>query len=53
MNHPNKALANKTPISLLRSRFGVEMVLDELGRMEYGCSPDVAIEINLRDFSTT
>jgi putative toxin-antitoxin system antitoxin component (TIGR02293 family) len=36
MNHPNKALANKTPMSLLRSRFGVEMVLDELGRMEYG-----------------
>lgn len=36
MNHPNKALANKTPMSLLRSRFGVEMVLDELGRIEYG-----------------
>jgi putative toxin-antitoxin system antitoxin component (TIGR02293 family) len=36
MNHPNKALANKTPISLLSSRFGLEMVLDELGRMEYG-----------------
>ncbi|HIE28953.1 TPA: DUF2384 domain-containing protein [Candidatus Poribacteria bacterium] len=36
MNHPNKALANKTPLSLLSSRFGVEMVLDELGRMEYG-----------------
>jgi len=36
MNHPNKALANKTPLSLLSSRFGVEMILDELGRMEYG-----------------
>ena len=36
MNHPNKALANKTPMSLLSSRFGVEMVLDELGRMEHG-----------------
>lgn len=36
MNHPNKALANKTPLSILSSRFGVEMVLDELGRMEYG-----------------
>jgi len=36
LNHPNKALANKTPMSLLSSRFGVEMVLDELGRIEYG-----------------
>ncbi len=36
MNHPNKALDNKTPMSILSSRFGVEMVLDELGRIEYG-----------------
>lgn len=36
MSHPNKALANKTPLSLLRSRFGLDLVLDELGRMEYG-----------------
>lgn len=36
MDHPNKALANKTPMSLLSSRFGTEMVLDELGRIEYG-----------------
>lgn len=36
MNYPNKALANKTPMSLLSSRFGTEMVLDELGRIEYG-----------------
>jgi len=36
MNHPNKALANKTPTSLLSSRFGIKMVLDELGRMEHG-----------------
>ena len=36
MNHPNKALANRTPLSLLSSRFGAEMVLDELGRLEYG-----------------
>ncbi len=36
LNHPSKAMANKTPMSLLNSRFGVEMVLDELGRMEYG-----------------
>ena len=38
MSHPNKALANKTPLSLLSSRFGADMVLDELGRMEYGVS---------------
>jgi putative toxin-antitoxin system antitoxin component (TIGR02293 family) len=30
MNHPNKALADRTPMSLLRSRFGIDMVLDEL-----------------------
>jgi putative toxin-antitoxin system antitoxin component (TIGR02293 family) len=36
MNHPNRALANKTPLSLLSSRFGAEMVLDELGRIEHG-----------------
>jgi putative toxin-antitoxin system antitoxin component (TIGR02293 family) len=36
MNHPNKALADKTPASLLNSRFGIEMVMDELGRIEYG-----------------
>ena len=36
MNYPNKALANKTPMSLLNSRSGTEMVLDELGRIEYG-----------------
>jgi putative toxin-antitoxin system antitoxin component (TIGR02293 family) len=36
MNHPNKTLDNKTPASLLSSRFGIEMVLDELGRLEHG-----------------
>ena len=36
MNHPNSALANRTPLSLLSSRFGTEMVLDELGRIEHG-----------------
>jgi putative toxin-antitoxin system antitoxin component (TIGR02293 family) len=36
LHHPNTALANHTPLSLLSSRFGVEMVLDELGRMEHG-----------------
>ena len=36
LHHPNTALANHTPLSLLNSRFGVEMVLDELGRLEHG-----------------
>ncbi len=36
MRQPNKALGNKTPLDLLGSRFGTEMILDELGRMEYG-----------------
>ena len=36
MNHPNKSLANKTPMGLLSSRFGTDMVLDELGRIEHG-----------------
>lgn len=36
INHPNKALSNKTPISLLMSKFGSDMVLDELGRIEHG-----------------
>ena len=36
MNHPNKALGDRVPNSLLSSRFGLEMVLDELGRIEHG-----------------
>lgn len=36
MNHPNKALGDRIPNSLLSSRFGLEMVLDELGRIEHG-----------------
>jgi putative toxin-antitoxin system antitoxin component (TIGR02293 family) len=36
MHQPNKALADKTPMSLLRSRFGTEMISDELGRIEHG-----------------
>jgi putative toxin-antitoxin system antitoxin component (TIGR02293 family) len=36
LHHPHTALANHTPLSLLSSRFGVEMVLDELGRLEHG-----------------
>ncbi|MDA0748464.1 MAG: DUF2384 domain-containing protein [bacterium] len=36
LNQPSIALANETPIGLLQSRFGAQMVLDELGRMEHG-----------------
>jgi putative toxin-antitoxin system antitoxin component (TIGR02293 family) len=36
LKQPNRALGNNTPMSMLGSRFGAEMVLDELGRMEYG-----------------
>jgi putative toxin-antitoxin system antitoxin component (TIGR02293 family) len=36
MNHPNKALDNKSPMSLLNSKFGADMVLDELGGIEHG-----------------
>jgi putative toxin-antitoxin system antitoxin component (TIGR02293 family) len=36
MKQPNVALGNKAPLSLLGSRFGTEMVLDELGRIEHG-----------------
>ena len=36
LEHPNKALDNRTPMSLMNSRFGLELVLDEFGRMEHG-----------------
>lgn len=36
LHHPHTALANHTPMSLLHSRFGAEMILDELGRLEHG-----------------
>jgi len=36
MNTPSTALGDRTPASLLSSRFGTEMVLDELGRVEHG-----------------
>lgn len=36
LHHPNAALGHHTPLSLLRTRFGVEMVLDALGRLEHG-----------------
>lgn len=36
LHSPNPALAHNTPGSLLASRFGTELVLDELGRIEHG-----------------
>jgi putative toxin-antitoxin system antitoxin component (TIGR02293 family) len=36
MKSSSPALGNRTPASLLRSRFGTEVVLDELGRIEHG-----------------
>jgi len=36
MMQPNTALSYKVPLKLLASRFGIEMVLDEIGRIEYG-----------------
>jgi putative toxin-antitoxin system antitoxin component (TIGR02293 family) len=33
---PNTALGSRTPKSLLDSRFGTDMILDELGRIEHG-----------------
>jgi len=35
-SHPSRALAQQRPMSLLRSRFGAEMLLKELGRIEHG-----------------
>jgi putative toxin-antitoxin system antitoxin component (TIGR02293 family) len=35
-NQPSTALSNKRPLELLGSRFGTDLVLDELGRMEHG-----------------
>jgi putative toxin-antitoxin system antitoxin component (TIGR02293 family) len=36
LHHANTALGHQTPVSLLSSRFGAEIVLDELGRLEHG-----------------
>ena len=36
MNQPNPALANESPMNLISSSFGIDMVVDELGRMEHG-----------------
>ncbi len=33
---PHKAFSNKTPFALLNSGFGAELVLEELGRIEFG-----------------
>lgn len=36
MNGESTALGNKTPVALLSSRYGSQMILDELGRIEHG-----------------
>ncbi len=36
VSRPSTALGGRTPLELLSSRFGAEMVLDELGRIEHG-----------------
>ncbi|MCD6534141.1 MAG: DUF2384 domain-containing protein [Deltaproteobacteria bacterium] len=36
LNTPHKVFSGKTPFVLLSSRFGTELVLEELGRMEFG-----------------
>ena len=36
MNTENIALGGKRPIELLPSRYGAQMVLDVIGRIEYG-----------------
>lgn len=36
MNHKNPALSNNKPFDLLSSRFGANLIIDELGRIEHG-----------------
>lgn len=36
LNTPHKVFSGKTPFALLNSRFGTELVLEELGRIEFG-----------------
>jgi putative toxin-antitoxin system antitoxin component (TIGR02293 family) len=36
LNTPHKVFSGKTPFSMLRSRFGAELVMEELGRIEHG-----------------
>ena len=36
LNTPHKVFHGKAPFAMLNSRFGMEMVLEELGRIEFG-----------------
>lgn len=36
LKHPSKSLGGKTPMSMLYSRPGTKLLLDELGRIESG-----------------
>jgi putative toxin-antitoxin system antitoxin component (TIGR02293 family) len=36
LKEPNKAMAGQTPFHLLASDFGIDIILDELGRIEHG-----------------
>ena len=36
LNTPHKVFYGKTPFTMLASRFGMELVLEELGRIEFG-----------------
>ena len=36
LSQPSTALADRAPLELLGSRFGTELVMDELGRIEHG-----------------
>lgn len=36
LKEPNRALADQKPLDLLASDFGIDLVLDELGRIEQG-----------------
>ncbi len=36
LNTPHKVLSSNTPFAMLGSRFGTELVLEELGRIEFG-----------------
>jgi putative toxin-antitoxin system antitoxin component (TIGR02293 family) len=36
LNTPHKAFSGNTPFVMLGSRFGTELVLEELGRIEFG-----------------
>ena len=36
LNTPHKVFSSKTPFAMLSSRFGTELILEELGRIEFG-----------------